>query len=70
MKPLLQRNLVSVMFVVALTVLGFSICLLLIFEPSGKGRLALILVAISSFLTSLSFYLEILRKKRNNINRS
>lgn len=65
MKPLLQRNLISVMFVIVLTTLGISIALLLIFKPTNKERLALILIAISSFLTCLSFYIEILKRNKS-----
>jgi len=66
MKPLLQKNFISIMFVIVLTALGISIASLFIFELSAKERLAFILVAISCFLTSLSFYIEILKKSRRN----
>jgi hypothetical protein len=66
MKPLLQKNLRSVMFVVMLTILGLSIASILIFDLSGKGRLAFILIAVSCFFASLSFFLEILKRKKNN----
>ncbi len=66
MKPLLQKNFISIMFVIVLTALGVSVASLLIFKLSDKERLAFILIAISCFLTSLSFYIEILKRSRSN----
>jgi len=68
MKPLLQKNLISILFIIMLLILGLSIASLLLFELSDKGRLAFILIAISSFFTSLSFYLEILKRHRSSKN--
>jgi uncharacterized membrane protein YqjE len=66
MKPLLQKNFISIMFVIVLTALGISIASLVIFELSDKQRLAFILIAVSCFLTSLSFYIEILNRRRRD----
>jgi hypothetical protein len=49
-----------------LTALGITIALLLMLDLSEKERLALIIVAISCFLTSLSFYVEILKKSKSD----
>jgi hypothetical protein len=68
MKPLLQKNFISVMFIIMLTVLSLSIASLLIFDLSGKKQLAFILIAISCFLTSVSFYIEILKRNRPSKN--
>jgi hypothetical protein len=68
MKPLLQKNFVSIMFVIILTALGLSIASLVIFKLSERERLAFIIIAISCFLTSLSFYIEILKRNRRNKN--
>jgi hypothetical protein len=49
-----------------LTALGISIALLLMFELSHREKLALLITGTSCFLTSLSFFIEILiRRKRN-----
>lgn len=69
MKSLLQMNFISIMFVIMLTALGASIALLLMFDLSEKERLALILVAISCFLTSVSFYIEILKRNKTSRNK-
>jgi hypothetical protein len=68
MKPLLQKNFISIMFVIILTALGISVASLLIFKLSDRERLAFILIAISCFLTSLSFFIEILKRSRSNKN--
>lgn len=64
MKPLLQKNLRSIMFVLMLLVLGLSLTSLLLFDLTNKGRLAFILIAISSFFTGLGFYFEILKSNK------
>ena len=66
MKPLLQKNLISIMFVIMLTALGLSIASLVIFKLSERERLAFIIIAISCFLTSLSFYIEIFKRNKRN----
>jgi len=64
MKPLLQKNLISIMFLLVLIILGLSLASLLIFDLTEKGRLAFILIAVSSFFTGLGFYFEILRRNK------
>jgi len=66
MKPLLQKNLVSITFVVILTVLGFALTSLLIFNLTEKERLAFILIIISAFFTSVGLFVEILRRSKQD----
>jgi hypothetical protein len=56
------------MLIIILAVLGISIASLLILDLSVKEKLAFFLIGISSFLTSLSFYLEIQKRDRNSKN--
>ena len=64
MKPLLQKNFISIMFIIMLTIFGLSIATLLIFTLPEKEHLAFVIIAISCFLTSLSFYIEILNRHK------
>jgi hypothetical protein len=47
-----------------LLVLGLSLTSLLLFDLTNKGRLAFIIIAISSFFTGLGFYIEILKSNK------
>ncbi len=68
MKPLLQKNLISVAFVIVLLVIGLSIASLFIFELTNKERLAFILIAVSCFFTALSLFFEIIKRANDKEN--
>ena len=64
MKPLLQKNMISITFIVVLLILGLSVASLFLFKLTNKGRLAYILIAISCFFTGLALFLEILKRAK------
>jgi len=68
MKPILKMDFISIMFVIMLTALGISLAIFLMFDLSHREKLAMILIGISCLLTSVSFFLEILRRRRNSEN--
>ncbi len=63
-KPLLQPNLISITFVIALLLIGVSAAAMLLLELTKTGKLAFILIMVSAFFTAVALFIELLKRRK------
>lgn len=68
MKTFLKKDVKSVLFVLALTLFGFTLAYMLCYELDDKQKMGAILVLIVSFLTSCSLYFSIYKAAQSHRN--
>ena len=65
MKKLITWDLISITFVISIAVCGSCVVLLLALDLTARENLLYILIAGSTFFTSLALYFEIRRRIKN-----
>ncbi|GAA0739214.1 hypothetical protein [Gaetbulibacter jejuensis] len=64
MKPFLNKDLPSIIFVLSITIFGAFLALILLGEQSEKERLGSYIGMMSMFLVALSSFITISKKNR------
>lgn len=64
METFIKKDLKSLLFVIAITIFGLALAVLLAYDLDEKTELGMIMAMLSMFFTSLSLFISIYKKRK------